>query len=151
MALHELQQSPWIKKKPFRLWRWNSARKGNYSGKWVKWQSARSGWGVPNWFEGWQTPLHMRLPKLRWFKRHPKFINKATPVSLLKLAQDERIKDWATIDMALLVSHWYCSSENTRVKILWSDSIDKALKFVWIEEFSAWAKKAIEAAWWSIS
>src|SRR4029078_5375871 len=31
-------------------------------------QKARAGGSIPPWFEGGQTPLHMRIPKLRGFK-----------------------------------------------------------------------------------
>jgi len=65
MMLHELTRSNWRKDKPFRKGRGNSAKKGNYAGRGLWGQKSRS-WGwVPNWFEGGQTPLHMRLPKLK--------------------------------------------------------------------------------------
>src|SRR4029078_3666636 len=33
---------------------------------------ARAGGSIPPWFEGGQTPLHMRIPKLRGFKSRAK-------------------------------------------------------------------------------
>src|SRR5438046_10624967 len=34
----------------------------------LKGQLARTGPGLPGWFEGGQTPIHMRIPKMRGFK-----------------------------------------------------------------------------------
>src|SRR6185503_4448411 len=38
----------------------------------TKGQKARAGGSIPPWFEGGQTPLHMRIPKLRGFKNRDK-------------------------------------------------------------------------------
>ncbi len=37
--------------------------KGKTCGRGTKGQKARSGGGIPPWFEGGQMPLHRRLPK----------------------------------------------------------------------------------------
>ena len=51
-----------------RVGRGNGSGHGTYSGKGLKGQKARAGGSIPAWFEGGQTPLHMRIPKLRGFK-----------------------------------------------------------------------------------
>lgn len=147
MELHNLQKSPGLKDKPFRLGRWDSARKGNYSGKGMKWQKSRAGWGVPVWFEGGQTPLHMRIPKLRGFKRYYKLRKDARPVALADLQADDRIADGSTITVSLLAEYGYCKNASSIVKILGSGPLSKKLTFEWIERFSATARKAIEDAW----
>ena len=45
-----------------------AAGKGKTAGRGTKGQKARAGGSIPAWFEGGQTPLHMRIPKLRGFK-----------------------------------------------------------------------------------
>ena len=44
-----------------------AAGKGKTAGRGTKGQKARAGGSIPPWFEGGQTPLHMRIPKLRGF------------------------------------------------------------------------------------
>src|SRR6185369_1551657 len=41
---------------------------GKTAGRGTKGQKARAGGSIPPWFEGGQTPLHRRIPKLRGFK-----------------------------------------------------------------------------------
>ncbi len=150
MMLHELSRSWGLKDRPFRKWRGNSTRKWNYAWRWLWGQKSRAGGWVPNWFEWGQTPLHMRLPKLRWFKRYYKLLKDVTPVSLSMLESDERIKTWATISMSVLAENWYCGKESSTVKILGKD-LKKKLSFEGIELFSAWARAAIEKAGGSIA
>lgn len=56
------------RKKIRRLGRGIGAGQGKTAGKGTKGQLARSGPGLPAWFEGGQTPIHMRIPKMRGFK-----------------------------------------------------------------------------------
>src|SRR2546430_3631218 len=56
------------RKPPRRLGRGTSQGQGKTAGRGTKGQLARTGPGMPGWFEGGQTPLHMRVPKLRGFK-----------------------------------------------------------------------------------
>ncbi|MDD4351884.1 MAG: 50S ribosomal protein L15 [Candidatus Gracilibacteria bacterium] len=51
-----------------RLGRGNASGKGTFCGRGCKGQGQRKSGNVPSWFEGGQTPLHQRLPKLRGFK-----------------------------------------------------------------------------------
>ena len=41
---------------------------GKTAGRGTKGQKARAGGSIPPWFEGGQTPIHVRIPKLRGFK-----------------------------------------------------------------------------------
>ena len=56
------------RKERTRVGRGIAAGKGKTAGRGTKGQKARAGGGIPAWFEGGQTPLHMRIPKLRGFK-----------------------------------------------------------------------------------
>ena len=60
-----------------RLGRGNGSGKGTFSGRGMNGQNCRSGWWVPDWFEGRQTPLFRRMPKLKGFSnaRYTKHYN----------------------------------------------------------------------------
>jgi large subunit ribosomal protein L15 len=68
MRLHELKPQPGSRRPIKRLGRGTASGTGKTAGRGTKGQLARSGPGIPGWFEGGQTPLHMRVPKLRGFK-----------------------------------------------------------------------------------
>lgn len=68
-------------------------------------------------FEGGQTPLIQRLPKLRGFKRHFKLLTKYQPVNLSALEADVRVENGMTITLENLVVRGY-AHKNDMVKIL---------------------------------
>ncbi len=146
MRLHEIKRSTWLKDKANRLWRWN-ASKGNYCGKWHKWQKARSGGSVPNFFEWWQTPMVQRMPKMKWFKRYYKLVDKYFIVNLWNLQKDERIKEEMELNKFKLKELWYIKKESDLVKILGNWDFSKKLIFIWIEKFSKTAFKKLEKSW----
>ena len=68
MKLHDLQPADGSRRPRVRVGRGIAAGKGKTAGKGTKGQKARAGGSIPPWFEGGQTPLHQRIPKLRGFK-----------------------------------------------------------------------------------
>jgi large subunit ribosomal protein L15 len=68
MRLHDLRPPEGSRKERTRVGRGIAAGKGKTAGRGTKGQKARSGGSIPPWFEGGQTPLHQRIPKLRGFK-----------------------------------------------------------------------------------
>ena len=68
MKLHDLRPADGSRKERTRVGRGIAAGKGKTAGPGTKGQKARSGGSIPPWFEGGQTPLHVRIPKLRGFK-----------------------------------------------------------------------------------
>jgi large subunit ribosomal protein L15 len=68
MKLHDLRPADGSRKPKTRVGRGIAAGKGKTAGRGTKGQKARAGGSIPPWFEGGQTPLHMRIPKLRGFK-----------------------------------------------------------------------------------
>ena len=68
MRLHDLRPAEGSRKERTRVGRGIAAGKGKTAGRGTKGQKARAGGGIPAWFEGGQTPLHQRIPKLRGFK-----------------------------------------------------------------------------------
>jgi len=143
MKIHELKRSTWLKTKARRLGRWN-ATKWNTSGKGHKWQKARSGYSSKPFFEGWQTSVVQRLPKMRWFKRHNKLINDYITINLGNLEKDERISKDMEITKFKLKELWYIKNESILIKILWNGDFSKKLKFTGIEKFSKTAQEKIE-------
>lgn len=101
-------------------------------------------------FEGGQTPLIQRLPKLRGFKRHFKLQTVFQPVNLAALERDVRVESGATITFENLVVRGY-AHKNDKVKVLGNGDLSKKLSFDGIHAFSATAKEKIEAAGGSIA
>lgn len=148
MKLHQLEKSKWFKDKARRLGRWN-ASKGNYSGKWLNGQKSRSGKSVRPFFEWGQTPVVMRMPKAKGFKRCDKWIDAYTILNVSTIEQDSAFTSEVT--KAVLVEAWYIKTEDEMVKILWNWDLTKALTFVWIEKFTKSAVEKIEKAGGKIS
>ena len=148
MKLHQLEKSKWFKDKARRLGRWN-ASKWNYSGKWLKGQKARSGRSVRPFFEWGQTPVVMRMPKAKWFKRADKWVDKYVVINVSALEQDASIK--TEVNKAVLKEAGYIKSISDLVKILWNGELKKSLNFVGIEKFTKSAVEKIEKAGGKIS
>lgn len=149
--LHELTKSPGRSKPGKRVGRGNANGAGNYCGRGLGGQNSRAGGWVPAWFEGGQTPLYRRLPKLRWFKRYFKLLKHIEPINLGLLEADERIKSWDTINKELLTQYGYIRKVTSGVKILWNGDLKKKLTFDGLDAISASALTKVEAAWGSFS
>jgi large subunit ribosomal protein L15 len=67
MKLHDPQPRPGAHQPPRRLGRGHGSGRGKTAGRGTKGQKSRAGGGIPAWFEGGQTPLHVRTPKLHGF------------------------------------------------------------------------------------
>ena len=68
MKLHDPQPNAGSHKLSRRLGRGHGSGRGKTAGRGTKGQKSRAGGGIPAWFEGGQTPLHVRTPKLHGFK-----------------------------------------------------------------------------------
>jgi ribosomal protein L15 len=150
MKTYELKRSTWLKDKANRIWRWNGS-KGTYSGKWLKWQKARSWRSVQPFFEWWQTSIVQRMPKARWFTRNDKFITHYSVINLSSLEKDERITKDMEITKFKLKELGYIKKESDCVKVLWTWDFSKKLTFTWLEKFSKTATNKIEKAWAKIN
>ena len=148
MKLHQLEKSKWFKDKARRLGRWN-ASKGNYSGKWLKGQKARSGRFVRPFFEWGQTPVVMRMPKAKGFKRADKWIDKYVVINVATLEADAAFS--TEVNKAVLKETGYIKSISDLVKILGNGELKKSLNFTGIEKFTKCAVEKIEKAGGKIS
>jgi large subunit ribosomal protein L15 len=68
VKLHDLQPASGSHKPPRRVGRGHGSGRGKTAGRGTKGQKSRAGASIPAWFEGGQTPLHVRTPKLHGFK-----------------------------------------------------------------------------------
>ena len=68
MKLNDLRPAPGSHRAPKRLGRGHGSGRGKTAGRGTKGQKSRAGGNLPAWFEGGQTPLHIRTPKLHGFK-----------------------------------------------------------------------------------
>ncbi len=139
MRLHDVTPPKGARRGVKRLGRGTASGKGKTAGRGTKGQLARSGPGIPGWFEGGQTPIHMRIPKLRGFK---------PPRSVKHVAVNiGQLKDYAedgTVTPELLRKKGLVRPDQT-VKILGDGTVDRAFE-VHAHAVSATARKAIEAA-----
>jgi len=68
MKQHDLRPPAGAHTARTRVGRGIAAGKGKTAGRGTKGQKARTGGSISPWFEGGQTPIHIRIPKLRGFK-----------------------------------------------------------------------------------
>lgn len=84
MKLHDLHPAGGSRKPSRRVGRGHGSGRGKTAGRGTKGQKSRSGASIPAWFEGGQTPLHVRTPKLHGFKN--RFRVEYQPVNLAALS-----------------------------------------------------------------
>ena len=160
MKLHDLRPAEGSRKERTRVGRGIAAGKGKTAGRGTKGQKARAGGGIPAWFEGGQTPLHMRIPKLRGFKNRFRveyevvnigaiaaavergaFETEATTAAKGKAKAEARI----TINQDILRAVGLVRTLNKPLKILGNGDLSAPL-FVVADAFTASARTKIEAA-----
>ena len=142
MRLNELSPGKGAKKTGKRLGRGHSAGQGKTSGRGQKGQHARSGGYHKVGFEGGQMPLQRRLPKVGFNSRMAKY---SAELRLHELA----IPDADVIDMDVLKKANLVPAFVTKVKVIKSGEIDKAVKLKGIAVTKG-AREAIEKAGGSI-
>ncbi len=142
LKVHHLRPAPGARTAKTRVGR-GEGSKGKSAGRGTKGTKAR--YQVPAGFEGGQTPLHMRLPKLRGFTN--RFKTTYQVVNLTALAQ--LFPEGGEVSVADLVSRG-AVRKNQPVKVLGEGEISVALN-VTADRFSASAKEKIEAAGGSVT
>ena len=166
MRLHDLRPAEGSRKERTRVGRGIAAGKGKTAGRGTKGQKARAGGGIPAWFEGGQTPLHQRIPKLRGFKNRFKIEYEIVNVGAIAAAvergafeqeaHDSTAKGKAkagaqvTVNQDLLRAVGLVRSLNKPLKILGNGELSSPL-FVVADAFTASARTKIEAAGGSVN
>jgi large subunit ribosomal protein L15 len=137
LKLHHLQPPPGSKKPKVRVGRGEGGRRGKTAGRGTKGLKARN--SLRPGFEGGQTPLTMRLPKLPGFKNPNKEY-----FAIVNLVTLNQFDAGTEVTPELLRSHGLIRHRG-RVKVLAEGEIDRALT-VSAHAFSAKAREKIEAA-----
>ncbi|MGI8721332.1 MAG: 50S ribosomal protein L15 [Geodermatophilaceae bacterium] len=138
IKLHHLRPAPGSHKKKIRVGR-GEAGKGKTSGRGTKGQGARR--NIPARFEGGQTPLHMRLPKLSGFTPRNKIPFQV--VNLDRLAS--LFPEGGEIGPVELVAAGAVRG-NQPIKVLGAGELSSVELRVTAHAFSASAKEKIAAA-----
>ncbi len=141
MELKDLHPAEGSRKKRKRVGRGGASGTGKTSGRGMNGQKSRAGGGKRAGFEGGQTPLARRLPKLPGFRN----INRVEylPVNVGRL--ELKFEGGDVVDGASLVAKGIIKHEDALVKVLGDGELTKALT-VRVDKVSAIAAKKIEAA-----
>lgn len=143
LSLQTLSPAKGSRKKSKRVGRGNGSGKGTFSTRGMNGQNCRSGGGVPDWFEGGQTPLFRRMPKLKGFsnakfKKHYNIVNLAD----LELLASKKLTE---INKQMLLENGVITKKSLPVKLLAQGEL-KAKVSVDVDFASASAKTAVEKA-----
>jgi large subunit ribosomal protein L15 len=163
MKLHDLRPAEGSRTPRTRVGRGIAAGKGKTAGRGTKGQKSRSGGTIAAWFEGGQTPLHQRIPKLRGFKSRGRIEYEVVNVgSIGRLAEqgafpaDETAKGRGakaaptTINQDILREVGLVRTLARPLKILGEGELSSPL-FVVADAFSRSAIAKIEAAGGNVS
>lgn len=129
------------KKSRIRRGRGNGS-KGTFSGRGCKGQNSRSGGGIRLGFEGGQSGILARMPKLRGFKNPNRVETEAFNLYVI----EDAYKDGETVNLETLLAKGIISGRNAKVKILGDGEIKKKVTVSAQIMTSAGAKEAIEKA-----
>jgi large subunit ribosomal protein L15 len=88
VKLHDLHPTPGSRTPSRRVGRGHGSGRGKTAGRGTKGQKSRAGGNLPAWFEGGQTPLHIRTPKLHGFRNRGRVAY--APLNLGKLGEVEK-------------------------------------------------------------
>jgi large subunit ribosomal protein L15 len=88
VKLHDLHPAPGSRKPARRVGRGHGSGRGKTAGRGTKGQKSRAGGNLPAWFEGGQTPLHIRTPKLHGFRNRGRV--EYAPINLARLGEVEK-------------------------------------------------------------
>ena len=150
MKLHELKPAPGSRRPRTRVGRGIAAGQGKTAGRGTKGQKARAGGTIPAWFEGGQTPLHIRIPKLRGFRNVNDISYEVVNVGAIsaaieagRLHQEKGAP--VTVNADTLKEAGLVRRDRLPLKILGDGEVSAKL-FVLADAFTKSAREKIEAA-----
>ena len=163
MKLHDLRPAKGAHRARKRVGRGIAAGGGKTAGRGTKGQKARAGAAIPAWFEGGQTPLQMRIPKLHGFKNRFRVEYEVVNLARITALIDAGIFEpgdmpgsrkaerpaLITINQEILRAAGLVSTLKKPLKILGNGDLSTAL-FVVADAFSRSAVTKIEAAGGSV-
>jgi large subunit ribosomal protein L15 len=163
VKLHDLRPAAGSRRARTRVGRGIAAGKGKTAGRGTKGQRARTGASIPSWFEGGQTPIHIRVPKLRGFTNRFKIEYAVVNVGQIsayaaagrfgvaaepapRAARGKQAEQPVpTINAEALAAAGLVRSSEMPVKVLGQGEVSQKL-FVAADAFSASARRKIEEA-----
>jgi len=158
MKLHDLRPAEGAHTPRTRVGRGIAAGKGKTAGRGTKGQKSRAGGSIPPWFEGGQTPLHIRIPKLRGFRNIARVEYEIVNVGRISAAAEMgRLPEGTppgaapgtvapvTVTAALLRAAGLVRQLDRPLKILGHGEVTRPL-FVVADAFTKSARAKIEAA-----
>jgi large subunit ribosomal protein L15 len=140
VKLHELQPAPGSHHARKRVGRGPGSGHGKTSTRGQKGQRARTSVNMPKTFEGGQTRLTMRTPKLRGF--HNRWKKRFAVLNLTRL---NRFEDGAEIGPESLLEAGIIKDVGAGIKVLGTGDLSRKLT-VHAHRFSSEARRKIEAA-----
>ena len=165
MKLHDLKPAPGSRTPKRRVGRGIAAGQGKTAGRGTKGQKSRAGGKIPAWFEGGQTPLHQRIPKLRGFRNPFKIEYEVVNVGdIARLAEQGELEAGdtpggnsskkgsapVTVNQEILRAAGLIRRLDRPMKVLGGGELSTAL-FVVADAFSASARSKIEGAGGTVS
>jgi large subunit ribosomal protein L15 len=159
MKLHDLRPAVGAHTAKTRVGRGIAAGKGKTAGRGTKGQKSRAGSSIPAWFEGGQTPIHIRIPKLRGFRNINRIEYEVVNVGAISAAIElGRLPEGdlpgapkratpapVTVNQELLRMAGLVRSLDKPLKILGSGDVSRPL-FVVADAFTKSAREKIEGA-----
>ena len=143
LKVHHLRPAPGAKTAKIRVGRGEGGRRGKTAGRGTKGTKAR--YQVPATFEGGQTPMHMRLPKLRGFRNRFKTTYQVVNLDTIS----ELFPEGGTVGVEDLVAKGAVRKDQL-VKVLGNGEISVQVD-VTAHKFSTSAQAKIEAAGGSVT
>jgi large subunit ribosomal protein L15 len=137
MSLLELRSKS--KKSKKCLGRGNGSGHGTFCGRGVKGQNARAGGPKPPGFEGGQTPLSRKMPKLRGFKNPNQ-----TKYTVVNVGQLNVFENNSKVDIEALYNKKLIAKKDCMVKLLATGKLEKSLEIT-VHKASLEAIKKVEA------
>ena len=150
MKIHDLHPAPGSVTRKTRVGRGIAAGKGKTAGRGTKGQKSRAGASIPAWFEGGQTPLHIRIPKLRGFRNINDIQYEVVNVGAISAAIETgklEVQKGApvTVNADTLKQAGLVRRDRLPLKILGMGEVTTTL-FVLADAFTKSAREKIEAA-----
>lgn len=137
MSLLNLRRN--IKKNRKRVGRGNGSGHGTFSGRGVKGQTARAGGRVRPGFEGGQTPLSRKMPKLRGFRSPFRKTYQVVNVGQLNVFENN-----SKVDVEALYAKKLLAKKGQPVKLLSEGELEKTLEIT-VHRASETAIKKVES------
>ena len=150
MKIHDLHPAEGSVTKRTRVGRGIAAGKGKTAGRGTKGQRSRAGASIPAWFEGGQTPLHIRIPKLRGFRNINDVEYEVVNVGAISAAVEAgklEVQKGApvTVNTDTLKQAGLVRRDRLPLKVLGNGDVSAKL-FVLADAFTRSAREKIEAA-----